>query len=195
MVKQKSEWKCSGCEKIYIKWQGICYDCGGINTILETKKSVNRASVRRRWKGSERGLGTDMQNADGEDPKYRGVASSTGRVGFITGMRFDTVSRTYVNEDKNRPLPKWLIDAWILIIQISIDKQKNAHLRLNPPNVPSHIKVNGEKFKTPSMSVITYDHHLELVSQVRVLSDLEKIIYSDEKYQDLQEELWRLKKR
>ena len=194
MVKSKREWKCTVCDKKYIVWQGIC-TCGEIGTIVEQTLRKNDSSIRRRWKNSERTLAKSMVEADGEDPLYRGIASSTGRVGFVTGMRFDTVSRTYVNEDKNRPLPKWLIDAWILIQQRSIDLKKNALLHIRPPNMPATIKLNGENFKSSTMAIITQDHHLELVKQAKVLRELEEIILSNPKYKALQEQLWILKKK
>lgn len=195
MIKSKSSWSCSGCQATYLRWQGICKNCGAIATILETKKSVNKSSIRRRWKNSERTLATEMVAADGPDPMYRNIASSTGRVGFITGMRFDTVSRTYVNEDKNRPLPKWLIEAWILIQQNAIDLKKNALLHIRPPNMPQNIKVNAETFRSGTMAIITQEHHLDLVKQARVLNELEKIIYTEEKYEKLADQLDLLKRR
>lgn len=194
MVKSKRQWKCTNCEKIYLRWEGIC-SCGEVGTIVEESLRKNDKAIRRRWKNSERTLAKDMIEADGADPLYRNIASSSGRVGFITGMRFDTVSRTYTNEDKNRPLPKWIIDAWILILQNSIDLKKNALLHIRPPNLPPTFKVNGESFKSGTIAMITQEHHLDLVKQARVLNDLEEIIYNDSKYKDLQEELWRLKQK
>lgn len=194
MIKSKKQWKCTHCEKIYLRWEGICA-CGEVGTIIEESLRKNNATIRRRWKNSERTLAKDMIEADGPDPLYRNIASSSGRVGFITGMRFDTVSRTYTNEDKNRPLPKWIIDAWILILQNAIDKKKNALLRMNPPNLPKTFKVNGETFKTGTIAMITQERHLDLVKQARVLNDITEIIFSDSKYEDLQEELWRLKEK
>ncbi len=138
-------------------------------------------------------MARDTQEADGPDPRYKNIASSTGKVGHLTGLRFDAISRTYVSEDKNRPLPKWLIDAWILILQRSIDNQKNAQLRLNPPNIAKTFLINGEKIKTPSMTVITYERHLELIKSARVLNELEQMIFSDNKYQELQKVFWGLK--
>lgn len=194
--KKENKYKCASCERTYVAYESPCRDCKGIDTIKEIAGSTtSQKRVRGRWKRSERTLAKDMSAADGPDPFFKNIASSTGKVGHLTGLRFDTVSRTYTNEDKNRPLPKWLISAWILILQRSIDLKKNALLHVRPPNLPRTFKVNGETFNAGTMAIITQEHHLELVKQARILSDLEFIIESDEKYLPLAEELWALKHR
>jgi len=190
-----NSFQCSNCQRTYIRWESPCRDCKGIDTIVEVATSVNRKSVRRRWQRVERETARDMLEADGPDPAYKNVASSTGKVGHITGMGFDAVSRTYTTEVKNKPLPKWLIVAWIQIQQKSIDLKKNALLHIKPPNLPMYFKVNGESFRSGTMAIMTQERHLELIKQVRVLSELELIISGDEKYKDLAEQLWILKRK
>lgn len=186
-------WKCSTCETPSLKWNGICRNCGGIATIVEVaKNTTSQKTVRRRWKTVERDSARTMKDADGDDPLFRNIASSTGKVGHLTGLRFDAISRTYVTEVKNRPLPKWIVDAWIQILQISVDRKKNALLHIKPPNLPARFLINGEKIKTGTMAVITQEHHLDLVKAARILNELEVTIASDVKYKDLAELLWML---
>lgn len=186
---------CSECGDAQLVWEGFCRACGKVGTYKETGSVTSQKTVRRRWKRNERETARSMLIADGPDPLFNHIASSTGKVGHITGLRFDAVSRTYTTEDKNRDLPIWIINAWILIQQRATDLKKNALIHITPPNMPKTFKLNGETFKTGSMAVITQDHHLDLVRQARILYELEQIIFSNKKYEDLQEELWRLKER
>jgi len=128
--------------------------------------------LRRRAKDSERDIAKRMVAADGADPAFRNIASNTGRIGFITGMRVDAISRSYVTENKNRKMPTWLIDAWILINQRAIDFQKNALLHVDPPNMPRDFVIQGGKRKLDTMAIITQTRHEELISNSRILSEL-----------------------
>lgn len=184
---------CSECGDAQLVWEGFCRACRAVGTYKETGSVTSQSTVRRRWKRRERQTASEMQKADGPDPAFRNIASSTGKVGHLTGLRFDAVSRTYATEDKNRPLPAWIINAWVLILQKSTELKKNALLHITPPNLPKTFKVNGEVFKSGTMAVITQEHHLELVKEVRILNELEQIIDNDVRYINLREEIWRLR--
>lgn len=178
-MKSKKEFVCSECETKHIVWEGICRNCGAIGTLEEKilipekpKANKSQRSILQRSKRGERSIGKRMLSADGEDPNFKRIASSTGRVGHITNMRIDTISRTYVTEQKNRVLPKWVISAWILIQQRSIDFGKHAHLHMDPPNMPKSFPINGENRKTESMSIITQSRHEELIAKERQLEEI-----------------------
>ena len=172
VVRSKREFRCTQCSTAQIKWEGICRNCGGINTLQEivlipTKdkpRGTNEARrLRRRAKDSERGIARRMLEADGADPAFKNIASSTGRIGHITGIRVDAVSKNYVTENKNRKVPTWMIDAWILIQQRAHDFNKNALLHVEPPNMPKEIPVNGKLIKLDTMAIISQDRHEELI--------------------------------
>ena len=128
--------------------------------------------LRRRAKESERDIAKRMVSADGADPAYRNIASSTGRIGFITGMRVDAISRSYVTENKNRKMPTWLIQAWVLINQRAVDFNKNALLHVDPPNMPRDFVIHGGKQKLDTMAILTQTRHEELINHERILEAL-----------------------
>lgn len=181
MIKSKREWRCSTCDQAHIKWQGICNQCGAIATLQEivllptnvgvTGKDATRR-LQRRAKNSERDIARRMSNVDGPDPNYSKIASSTGRIGHITGIRVDAISKTYVTENKNRKLPSWFIDAWILINQRAKDFNKNALLHIEPPNMPKEIQINGRAEKLDTMAVIPQTRHEELIRTEQALNEM-----------------------
>lgn len=126
-----------------------------------------------------------MLEADGSDPAFEKITSSTGRVGHITGMRIDAISRTYVTENKNRKMPTWLIDAWILINQKGKDFGKNVLLHVDPPNMPKEILVNGSREKLDTLSIIPQSRHEELITTERILADLLAEIQISDQYSEL----------
>lgn len=177
---------CSKCGKTFLKWQGICSSCGAAGTIntLEPRaastETPERKTIRRRWQTRERDKARRMTTVDGHDPAFKHIASSTGKVGMITGMRIDAVSMSYVTEIKNRVLPGWLNDAWLLINQRSIDFGKNALLHLDPPNKAKDFVLNGTKYKLGPMEVITETRHEDLIRIEKKLSAIENVIISGE---------------
>ncbi len=197
MIRSKKEYVCSNCTKTYLKWQGICTECHKAGTLTENNlknDSLGEARrLRRRAKDSERNIAKRMTAADGEDPSYSKIASSTGRVGHITGMRIDAVSKSYVIENKNRKLPTWLIKAWVLLNQRGEAFSKNILLHLEPPNMPRDFLIEGRRIKLDTLAVLTQARHEELIKTERVVKDLEDKIFSDERYADLQSIFWRLK--
>jgi hypothetical protein len=142
--------------------------------------------LRRRAKDSERDIAKRMVAADGPDPAFRNIASSSGRIGFITGMRVDAISRSYVTENKNRKMPTWLIDAWVLINQRSVDFQKHALLHVDPPNMPRDFVIQGGKRKLDTLAIITQSRHEELISNEKILEALLHEISNHKEYIPLQ---------
>lgn len=144
----------------------------------KAKASLSQKGLARRAKGSERNIARRMQEVDGPDPVYKNVTSSTGRVGHITGMQIDAISRNYVIENKNRTLPAWLNTAWIQILQRSIDFGKHALLHIEPSNIAREFPVNGVKYRTPTMALISQERHEALITTEKVLNGIESVIDS-----------------
>lgn len=183
MVRSKEyKFKCEKCGHAYLQWTGVCYSgCKFSGTVVEIQpttagnKSTGTAEarrLRRRAKDSERDIAKRMLVADGADPNFRNIASSTGRIGHITGMRIDAISKNYVTENKNRKMPTWLITAWILINQRSVDFNKNALLHVDPPNMPKTYVIQGGNRKLDTLAIITQTRHEELIKHERILADL-----------------------
>jgi hypothetical protein len=180
MVKAKYEYKCSICNYNHLKWQGKCKSCGAIGTINKTSvnpQTANAAAAStkkllRRAKDSERNIAKRMTAIDGHDPAFRNIASSTGRIGHITGIQVDAISTNYVIENKNRKMPAWLILAWIIINQKSVDFGKNALLHVDPPNMPREFHSQGGLKKLDTMAIITQTRHEELITNEKVLQAL-----------------------
>ena len=182
----KKEYKCSVCGKIYLRWQGFCSGCKKAGTIEQknvvvtpSRATREQRTLIRRAKDSERGIARKMLEADGPDPVFQKIATSTGRIGHITGLRIDAISRTYTTENKNRKMPSWIIQAWVLINQRSIDFSKNALLHIDPPNMPKEVTVNGEKHPLGTMAIITQDRHEALIHHERALAAIIEILQTE----------------
>ena len=197
MIK-KSAFKCESCNRTYLRWESPCRDCGLIDSIKETENSAvatdSARRIRRRAKDAERAIAKRMTAVDGPDPKFRNIASSTGRIGHITGMQVDAVSLTYVIEEKNRKIPTWMSLAWLKINQKGILFGKNILFHLTPPNNARDFIVEGQRHKLDTMAVITQTRHEDLIKTEKVVVELENKIFNDEKYSELQDIFWRLKK-
>ncbi len=128
------------------------------STSTQSQKSLRRRSTK-----SEIGISQRMKKADGEDPLYSKIATSTGRVGHITHLRVDSISMNYVIENKNRVLPAWMNDAWLLINQRAIDFDKHALLHIDPPNMPKEFPINGTVVPLDTMAIITQTRHEQLI--------------------------------
>ena len=197
MVRSKREFRCDKCSEVHIKWEGICRKCGAAGTLQEvilmptTAKptGTNDAKrLRRRAKDSERGIAKRMLAVDGPDPAFSKIASSTGRIGHITGIRVDAVSQNYVTENKNRKVPSWMIDAWVLINQRAIDFGKQALLHVEPPNMPKDMRINGTVQKLDTMAIITQKRHEELISAEKALAYLMEFVSNTDGMYDIEEE-------
>lgn len=123
----------------------------------------------KRAKQRERDAGHWLLKHDGEDPHWKRISSSTGRVGHISQFQFDVISATYAGEVKNIKLPKKLIDFWIQIVQVAAGHHKEPALIIYPSN--QDIIVQGFKKRLPAMHIITEERHAELL-------DLEKRYYA-----------------
>lgn len=116
----------------------------------------------KRSKQSERDLGHWLMEHDGPDPRFRGIATNTGRVGHITQLRYDVASKSYCAENKQIKLPaKWL-QWWLQINDISRDNGKEALLRIEPSNLPL-----GSRKTIPEMHIITAERHEALLRAER----------------------------
>lgn len=125
----------------------------------------------KRSKQSERDLGHWLQRHDGEDPRWTGIASSALRVGHITNLQFDCVSKTYVAENKQVKMPVTMFKWWLQINQVSIQQGKEALLRIEPTN---DVKIMGIPKKPSSLHVITEERHAELLRKERIADEIEK---------------------
>lgn len=194
-VRQKKEFICSKCGKKTLKFSGYCPACNAAGTMQEhilipikvkARATTRQKSLITRAKNSERSIARSMLEADGPDPAFRNVTSSTGRVGHITGMQIDAISRTYVIENKNRALPVWIIKAWIQILQRADDFGKYALLHIEPPNLPKEYTLNGVKKKTGTMALITQTRHEQLIAAEKRLSQIYETIDSDSALSNVQ---------
>jgi hypothetical protein len=107
----------------------------------------------RRSKESERTLGRFLLEHDGPDPALAAITSSTGRVGHITDLQFDVLSRSYAAENKQVKVPVKLLAWWLKIIAISAQHNKQPLLRIEPTN----------ERRLPAMHIITAERHAELL--------------------------------
>jgi hypothetical protein len=116
----------------------------------------------RRSKQSERDLGHWLLENDGPDLRFKGIASSTGRVGHITSLQFDVVSKSYAAENKQVKVPARLYRWWKQILQVAQDQNKEALLRIEPTNIETGPNPQLRK-KPGSLHIITEDRHAELL--------------------------------
>lgn len=122
----------------------------------------------KRSKQSERDLGHWLKEHDGPDPRFWGIASSTGRVGHITALQYDVVSKTYAAENKQVKMPAKFIQWWMQIIDVANREGKEPLLRIEPTNV-----LTGTlRKKAPEMHILTASRHAELL---RIAKDYERL--------------------
>jgi hypothetical protein len=187
MIRQKKEYRCTVCDAKALKFSGYCPGCNKAGTMREhilipvkakPKATLSQKGLARRAKNSERGIASRMQAVDGADPVYRNVTSSTGRVGHISGMQIDAISKNYVIENKNRTLPMWMNKAWIQILQRARDFDKNPLLHIEPSNIAREYPVNGVKYKTDTMAIIPQSRHEDLIITERQVQQAREVIQS-----------------
>jgi hypothetical protein len=181
MVRSKKEWVCKNCGTTTIAWSGICKNCGSIGVIEEhilippkPKATLTQRGIMSRSKRTERKAARRMVEIDGPDPNFQKIASSTGRVGHITNLQFDAVSKNYATEIKNRKIPTWMVKAWIQIQQRAIDFNKNALLYMEPPNMPKTFPLNGQNHKSSDLVIITQARHEELILAEKELNAIQR---------------------
>lgn len=116
-----------------------------------------RRALLRRAKASERKLAKWQIKHDGPDPKYRGLTTSTGRIGHVTNIQADTLSAHYLGENKNEVVPiKWL-RYWQKINDKATEWGKDALLCFEPSNR------DLVSVRLPDIHWITPDRHAELL--------------------------------
>lgn len=121
----------------------------------------------RKAKQSERDLGHWLQKHDAPDPRLRGIASSTGRVGHITQLQFDVTSLHYAAENKQVKVPSRLLGWWRQIVEIAATQGKDALLRIEPMNEGLPRGINLE------LHIITADRHAELLRKEKIADGLD----------------------
>ena len=121
--------------------------------------------IQRRAKERERDSGKWLLLHDGPDPHWQHVSSSTGRIGHITGLMFDTVSLHYACEVKNVKIPTKLLAAWNQINEIAVKHGKDALLTIYPSN--PLLKLGVPK-RVEAMHIITEARHAELLRKERI---------------------------
>jgi hypothetical protein len=116
-------------------------DFAGRAIVPKVKKPTSSESYRekhrilRRSKDSERKFAKWLVEHDGPDPRLHGtLTTSTGRVGHITNIRADCLSRSFLGENKNVILPATLGKWWQLICEKAIEWHKDPVLHWEPPN-------------------------------------------------------------
>jgi hypothetical protein len=128
---------------------------------LAVKPKRSQQSILRRSKRSERDLAKWQQEHDGPDPKYKHLTTSTGRIGHITQLEADTLSKHYLGENKNEIVPKkWLL-YWQKINSHAVEWGKDALLRFEPSNR------DDVDHRLPDMHIITPSRHAELLRKER----------------------------
>lgn len=118
----------------------------------------------RKAKQAERDSGKWLLEHDGEDHKWSGVASSTGRVGHITQLMFDVISKHYAGEVKNIIVPAKLFGFWVKIVSVAAQHGKDPVLIIVPNNEQ---KLVGFPKKVPALHIITEERHAELLEKER----------------------------
>ena len=114
----------------------------------------------RKSKDTERDTGKWLQKHDGIDERWQGISSSTSRVGHITQLQFDVVSKHYACEVKNVKLPATILKWWLQIVGIAATHEKDALLVIRPSNV---VSVRGIPKHPMSMHILTEERHAELL--------------------------------
>lgn len=133
----------------------------------------------KRSKQSERNLGHWLEKHDGIDPQWARIASSALRVGHVTNLQFDVVSKHYAAEVKNVKLPATILKWWLQINQVATAHGKDALLYIEPTN---DVKILGVPKKLATMHIITEERHAQLL---KIESEYDAIAEDAWKYRDL----------
>jgi len=116
---------------------------------LESRKA--KLALLRRSKTSEREFARWMVAHDGADTRMKGLTTSTGRIGHITAIRADTLSASFLGENKNEKLNATIAKYWQLICDKAIEFGKSPILHMEPSNAKTY-KVAGKPL--PDLYVI-----------------------------------------
>lgn len=113
-------------------------------------------------KASERELGKWLIEHDGIDPKWapgNGIVTAAGRVGHITELQLDSISRSYGAENKQMLVGSTLWGFWKKVVARAWEQGKQPLLRWEPTNEDRFI----EGKRVPNLHVITEERHAELL--------------------------------
>lgn len=128
------------------------------------------------WKKSERESARWLQDQAGVDPNPPVPPSSTGRVGHFTMLGYDTTSARYVGEVKRRELPKWILEAWVQIVQCALRRGDRHPVAIfDYSNEQGYFVYNEKKLKLPQMHVITPERHAELLRYEDAVKGAERV--------------------
>jgi hypothetical protein len=125
-------------------------------TATETRRLLRRA------KRSERDFAKWLVKHNGPDgdPTHMSIMTSTGRVGHVTNIQADCLSRSYMGENKNEILPAKFAKYWQKICQVASQWSKEPVLRMDAAD-PKKYMVNGKPL--PVVHLISEERHGELL--------------------------------
>ena len=141
----------------------------GLKRIIAMTLSEIQRRIRRS-KDAERREGHWFLDFDGPDPKWKNIASSAGRVGHVTQLQFDTVSKNYCVEVKNVKVPAKLWKFWMQIVNVAAQHGKEPVLAIVPTN-----EALGLRKKYPAMHIITDTRHAVLLEAEREVEAWRKL--------------------
>ena len=122
-----------------------------------------------RWKRKEREISRFFQTHDGltENPTLRKLQTSTGRVGHLTDLGFDSVSRSFLIEVKCRTLPLWQHTAWVQAVQLAADYGLAPALALTHAEAQRTYTHHGKVQALPDLVCITPERLAQLLAYER----------------------------
>ena len=104
---------------------------------------------------------------DGPDSRFPpggGLVSTTGRVGHVTGLQFDILSRHYAGENKHEKVPATWWKYWLKVVSKAIEQGKAPVLRVEPTNDDAATALGR---RVPNLHIITEERHAELLGYER----------------------------
>lgn len=122
------------------------------------------------WKESERQLGMWMKEHCEPDPLFKRAQTKCGRIGQITGLRMDAVSREFAGENKSKEtIPKWFQEAILLVLSKAEEWEKMPLMRLDIYGEISKDEKNNfiGAERIPDLFLITVDDFEKLYSELR----------------------------
>lgn len=132
----------------------------------------------RRAKDSERRAAKWFMEHDGPDPRFPPgslLVTSTGRVGHVTGLQFDILSKTYAAENKHIRVPANLWKFWKQIVNVAFKQGKEPCLVLEPAMPEKRI----DGLPIPVMHMISEQRHAELLRCEKALVELQMQVSRD----------------
>lgn len=115
------------------------------------------------WKNDERTVSRWFQENDGINSLFRRISTSSGRLGHLTHLQFDSASKSYAIEVKRREsAPAWLSGAWSQVNQVAAEQRLRPVLVIVLPE-QTYI-VDGKNKRVPAMHIITPERHAHLLA-------------------------------